>query len=166
VLSTVHTSDAVSAISRLVGLDLGYDTVASVLLGVLSQRLVRRVCRHCAETDLPDTKIRKLFGDLVEGIEFVKGAGCDRCNHTGYRGRIGLFELFVVDEAIQQAIQIERPLSEIVHMARENGMRPLVMDGVMKVKHKLTTLEEIMRVVPYRQIVSQSVHLRSGSKRA
>jgi general secretion pathway protein E len=156
VLSTVHTNDAVSAISRLVGLGLDYDVISAVLLGVLSQRLVRRICRHCMEPFMPEPKVREIFGELAEGIEFTRGAGCERCNQTGYRGRIGLFELFVIDDAIQQAIQLERPLPEIAHMAEQRGMRPLVEDGINKVRHKLTTLDEILRVVPYRQIAAAS----------
>ena len=156
VLSTVHTNDAVSAISRLAGLGLDYDIIAAVLLGVLSQRLVRRICRYCAEPYLPDAKIRGVFGELVDGIEFIHGVGCPRCGHSGYRGRIGLFELFVIDDEIQQMIQLETPLPVITKNAIDKGMRPLVRDGLMKVEHKLTTLEELLRVVPYRQIAAHA----------
>jgi len=166
VLSTVHTNDAVSAIPRLIGLGLDYDIIASTLLGVLSQRLVRRVCRHCIEPYLPEAKTRELFGELLDGVEFMHGIGCERCNHTGYRGRIGLFELFIVDDAIQRAIQLERPLLEIARMAEKRGMRPLVRDGIIKVKHKLTTVEDILRVVPYRQIAAHSIAERRARDKA
>lgn len=154
VLSTVHTNDAVHAVSRLNSLGLEHEVIATVLLGVLSQRLVRRVCRSCAQTYLPEKKVREPFGKKVQGFEFVHGAGCNRCSHTGYRGRVGMFELFVIDDQIQTAIQLETPINQLQKMAEERGLTPLVFDGLIKVEHKLTTLEEIMRVVPYRQIVS------------
>jgi type II secretory ATPase GspE/PulE/Tfp pilus assembly ATPase PilB-like protein len=154
VLSTVHTNDAVHAVPRLVSLGLDSEVIAAVLLGVLSQRLVRRICRNCAQPYLPDKKIREPFGKRAQGFEFVHGVGCHRCNQTGYRGRIGLFELFVVDNEIQHAIQDEMPVSEIERMAMEHGLAPLALDGLLKVEHKLTTLDELLRMIPYRQIVA------------
>jgi len=154
VLSTVHTNDAVSAIPRLIGLGLDYDIISSILLGVLSQRLVRRVCRHCQDAYLPETSVREKFGKLADGLEFVRGVGCNHCNQTGYRGRIGLFELFIVDDEIQRLIQQETPVPDLQETAIHKGMKPLMVDGLLKVRHQLTTLEEILRVVPYRQIVS------------
>ncbi|NLH49823.1 MAG: type II/IV secretion system protein [Myxococcales bacterium] len=154
VLSTVHTNDAVSAISRLAGLGLEYDIVSSILLGVLSQRLVRRVCRQCAAPLLPNDRLRALFGRAAAGLDLVQGRGCEHCHQTGYRGRIGLFELFIVDDELQQHIQMETPLPEIQRLAIAKGMTPLVLDGLRKVAHQLTTLEEIVRVVPYRQIAA------------
>lgn len=154
VLSTVHTNDAVSAIPRLLGLGLDYDIISSILLGVLSQRLVRRVCRHCQDVYLPEASVREKFGKLTDGLDFIHGAGCAHCNQTGYRGRIGLFELFIIDDEIQRLIQQETPIPDIQEVAIRKGMKPLMVDGLLKVKHQLTTLEEILRVVPYRQIVS------------
>ena len=154
VLSTVHTNDAVSAVSRLVGLGLEHDVVAGILLGVLSQRLVRRICRHCAKPYVPEEKVLKLFGKAVDGFDFVRGVGCEKCNKTGYRGRIGLFELFVIDDEIQNLIQLEKSLPEIQAAAIAKGMIPLVRDGLLKVERQITSLEEIVRTVPYRQIVA------------
>ncbi len=154
VLSTVHTNDAVHAVARLLSLGLEHEVISAVLLGVLSQRLVRRVCRSCAQPYLPDKKAREPFGKRAQGLEFVHGVGCPRCNQTGYRGRIGLFELFVIDAEIQNLIQQEVPVSEIQRVALERGMVPLVLDGLLKVEHKMTTLDELLRVIPYRQIVS------------
>jgi len=152
VLSTVHTNDAVHAVSRLQSLGLEPEAIAAVLVGVLSQRLVRRVCTRCRESYMPEKSVRQSFGRHIEGLEFVHGRGCGHCNRTGFRGRIGLFELFVVDEDIQLAIQNEVPVFEINKMAVERGMRPLVFDGLLKVERKITNLEELLRVIPLRQI--------------
>jgi len=160
VLSTVHTNDAVHAVPRLVSLGLTHEEIAQVLLGVLSQRLVRRVCRGCGEPYLPDRKLREPFGETIKGFEFVRGAGCKRCSNTGYRGRVGLFELLVVDADLQLAIQHERPVNELNDLAVAHGMRPLVWDGLLKVEHKITTIEELHRVIPLRQIVSNTHYVR------
>jgi general secretion pathway protein E/type IV pilus assembly protein PilB len=154
VLSTVHTNDAISAIPRLVGLGLDHDVVSSILLGVLSQRLVRRVCRQCLRPSAPEAKVRSLFGRTADGFDFVRGVGCEKCGKTGYHGRIGLFELFVVDDEIQQMIQLEAPMPQIQAKATAKGMTPLVRDGLLKVERQITTLEEIVRTVPYRQIMA------------
>lgn len=164
VMSTVHTNDAVHAVPRLVSLGLTHEEISQVLLGVLSQRLVRRVCRGCSETYLPDRKLREPFGDTIKGFEFVHGVGCKRCNQTGYRGRIGLFELFVVDQNLQLGIQNEMPVNKLHDLAISHGMRPLVWDGLLKVEHKITTLEELHRVIPLRQIIAntQQIRLENG----
>jgi len=96
----------------------------------------------------------KLFGRTVQGFDFARGAGCEKCNKTGYHGRIGLFELFVVDDEIQNLIQLEKSLNEIQRLATAKGMKPLTRDGLLKVERQITTLEEIVRTVPFRQIVA------------
>ena len=158
VLSTVHTNDAVHAIPRLISLGLDYEVISAVLLGVLSQRLVRRICRNCAQPYLPENNVREPFGNKIRGFEFVHGVGCLHCVQTGYRGRIGLFELFVIDREIQDAIQRETPVSEIERLAIERALTPLALDGLLKVQHKLTTLEELLRMIPHRQVVAHCQH--------
>ncbi|HPQ70027.1 MAG TPA: GspE/PulE family protein [bacterium] len=160
VLSTVHTNDAVHAVPRLVSLGLTHEEIAQVLLGVLSQRLVRRVCRGCGEPYLPDRKLREPFGEAIKGFEFMRGTGCRRCSNTGFRGRIGLFELLVIDPDLQLAIQNERPVNELNDLAVAHGMRPLVWDGLLKVEHKITTIEELHRVIPLRQIIANTQYAR------
>ena len=155
ILSTLHTNDAISAITRLRTLGVNATMCASSLLGVLSQRLVRRVCRKCKEQYVPEGEVGEVFAKAIGNRKMVKGKGCPECNMTGYKGRIGVFELFVVDAKIQTMIQDEHNLSEIFQVALKNGMNPLVLDAVTKAMDGITTLEEIIRVVPYRQIVMQ-----------
>ncbi len=155
ILSTVHTNDSISTISRLNVLGLNYELIGSSILGVLSQRLVRRICTHCREEYVPDQETLDYFGDHLKAAKLVRGAGCGHCAHTGYRGRIGIFELLIVDNDIQRMIFEERNLDEILELALSKGMTPLVFDGLRKVHQGFTTLEELVRVVPFRQITGQ-----------
>ncbi len=155
VLSTLHTNDSVSTISRLNVLGLDYDLIGSSLLGVLSQRLVRRVCENCREEYVPSENSLSPFKKHLNMDKFIHGKGCDYCNHTGYRGRIGLFELFVIDHQTQKMIYDARSLDDILENALEKGMTPLVVDGLRKTEMGITTLEELHRVIPMRQIVMQ-----------
>jgi general secretion pathway protein E len=155
VLSTLHTNDSVSTISRLNVLGLDYDLIGSSLLGVLSQRLVRRVCENCQEEYVPTENSLSPFKKHIQMDKFVHGRGCDYCNHTGYRGRIGLFELFVIDHQTQKMIYDAKSLDDILEYALEKGMTPLVVDGLRKTEMGITTLEELHRVIPMRQIVMQ-----------
>ena len=155
ILSTVHTNDSISTIARLQSLQVSANMIASSMLGALSQRLVRRICRECQTEYSPDETILKLFEDHLERTEFHHGAGCAHCNRTGFYDRIGIFEMFYVDDEIQDMIQLEATLNEILAKALIKGMIPLTVDGLMKIEQGITTLEELMRVVPRRQILAQ-----------
>ncbi|MCZ7583279.1 MAG: GspE/PulE family protein [Deltaproteobacteria bacterium] len=155
ILSTVHTNDSVSTISRLNVLGLNHELIGSSLLGVLSQRLVRRICPKCTEAYEPDAEALETFGEFAPTGPFQHGAGCDYCSRTGYRGRIGIFELLIVDDEIQRMISEHAPLDAILEISLAKGMTPLVYDGLRKVEMGYTTLEELNRVVPYRQIAMQ-----------
>lgn len=162
ILSTLHTNDSVSAISRLHVLGLDYNLIGSSLLGVLSQRLVRRICSNCKVTYEPNREDYGLFKDHMTIDTFYKGAGCAKCGHSGYRGRIGIFELFSIDDDIQRMIYEERHLDDIERAAMEKGMTPLVLDGIRKVEQEYTTIEELRRVIPLRQIVKQHKAIESA----
>lgn len=152
-LSTLHTDDAVGAIVRLRALRLDEDDIAASLLGVLAQRLVRRICDHCKDPTLPSDVHASLFGELLEGMEFYEGRGCDRCNQTGYRGRIGVFELLLVDEGLQDLIAEDKHKTVLRRYVVGNGFSTMVDDALMKVTAGLTTLDECQRVLPFRQLV-------------
>jgi general secretion pathway protein E len=140
VYSTLHTNDAPSAITRLTDMGVEGYLITSSLVGVLAQRLVRVICRHCkvsAGTAItPDG----------ESIETFRGAGCEQCSGSGYTGRLGIFELMDLNDEIRKRIMSNEDASQITAAARRNGMRNLREDGWMKVQDGQTTVQELMRV--------------------
>lgn len=149
VFSTLHTNDAPSAVTRLVDIGVKPFLVASSLRGIMAQRLVRKICSKCAETYRPDEREMRSLGALagqVEDVELTRGAGCESCAYTGYSGRIGIFEIFVITEEVQHLIYEQVSSSELRNKARELGMRTLREDGLRKVIAGQTTLDEVFRV--------------------
>lgn len=151
VFSTLHTNDAPGAITRL--LDMGVEPylVASALIGTIAQRLVRRVCPSCAEPDMPALDMLAAVGitesDWTGKPPFRRGKGCDKCSQTGYRGRVGLYEIFLVDEHIRRMTVERAGASEMKDVAiKEQGMRTLFADGKLSILAGKTTVEEVMRV--------------------
>ena len=149
VFSTLHTNDAAGAVTRL--LDMGVEPylVASSLVGVVAQRLLRRVCSNCAQPDSPDLASLRALGISGDepGARFMRGAGCEKCQGTGYKGRQGLYELLVVDEEIRR-MTIDREASSRMksHAIAAQGMRTLIGDGRLAVLAGKTTPEEVLRV--------------------
>ncbi|MBI1335795.1 MAG: type II secretion system protein GspE [Phycisphaera sp.] len=149
VFSTLHTNDAASAVTRLLDLGIEPYLIGSSLVGVLAQRLVRRVCRHCAKHDTPtsDELTSLCFAPTDEERKrFRKGTGCDHCRGTGYHGRAGCFELLTIGSEVRSLIQTHATAAQINDAARRAGMRSLCDDGLIKVGQGTTTLEEVMRV--------------------
>ncbi|RSD23319.1 GspE/PulE family protein [Mesobacillus subterraneus] len=147
VLSTMHTNDALSSVTRL--LDMGVEPflVASSLSGVVAQRLVRKVCRDCAEAKVPSKREIDIFSKRGLSIETVwKGRGCSSCNMTGYRGRLAIHEVLPVDNELRTAIMNEEPVTVLREIAIRNKTIFLIDDGLLKVKQGLTTTEEVLRV--------------------
>ena len=148
VFSTLHTNDAPSAVNRL--LDLGVEPylVASSLIGVLAQRLVRRICSECKVEDTESLAQLNQLGDIPSDISPVpyRGTGCEKCRGTGYQGRVGLFELMVVDDHVRSLIQTRSNASQIRDDARKSGMKLLREDGLLKILDGQTTVEEVVRV--------------------
>ena len=148
VFSTLHTNDAPSAVTRLIDIGVKPFLVASSTRGLMAQRLVRRVCKQCASPTLPtEAEMRSLGLETAstQGANFVKGKGCPNCNNTGYRGRFGIFEIFVIDDEARKLIYEKVPSSVLRARAREMGMRTLREDGVRKVLAGLTTPDEVIR---------------------
>ncbi len=148
VFSTLHTNDAPSAVTRLIDIGVKPFLVASSARAMMAQRLVRRVCRRCGGPYVPtEVELRSLGfeSSTVANATFMKGKGCNECNKTGYRGRFGIFEMFVVDDEIRKLIYDKVPSSELRTRAREIGMRTLREDGARKVLAGLTTPEEVIR---------------------
>jgi general secretion pathway protein E len=149
VFSTLHTNDAASAVTRLLDLGIEPYLVGSSLVGVLAQRLARRVCAECGESYTPEPhELDALhYHPTPEQVEpFRKGLGCEACRGTGYHGRVGCFELLTVDNEIRRLVQARATASEINQAARQAGMHSLCEDGLAKVQAGKTTLEEVMRV--------------------
>jgi type II secretory ATPase GspE/PulE/Tfp pilus assembly ATPase PilB-like protein len=150
VLSTLHTDDAPSVVTRLMDLGTEPYVVAGALIGVVAQRLVRRLCVHCRrQYALPEETLRALNiseGDAA-GISFFKAVGCDQCNHTGYRGRIGIYEVMRVTDKLRRLIASRGSEDQIREAAISAGMITLGEDGLSKVKQGITTAEELLRVV-------------------
>jgi general secretion pathway protein E len=148
VFSTLHTNDAASAVARL--LDLGVEPylVSSSVVGVLAQRLVRKVCPHCGEDVEASDADRAWLGlERTDPVPRLRlGRGCGACRGTGYKGRIGLFELLVADEPVRRLVQSRATAAEVKASAVARGMRTLRDDGVTKVQAGLTTIHEIERV--------------------
>ena len=143
VLSTLHTNDAASAPTRLLDMGMEDFLVASALIGVVAQRLVRVICPNCREeTEVPED-LAERFG--IEGKVF-RGRGCDSCRGTGYAGRTAIYEILVVDDEIRRAITSNADSETIKAIARKKGMKTLVESGLEKVKRGITTLEEVLRV--------------------
>jgi type II secretory ATPase GspE/PulE/Tfp pilus assembly ATPase PilB-like protein len=124
--------------------------IASSVIGILAQRLGRRICQNCKEPYRPPAEALHRVGFTVEDMEnvvFYRGRGCEQCRHTGYRGRMGIFEMMLINEEIADLTVKRAPLSEVRNAALANGMKTLKMDGFQKVLEGTTTVEEVMRVV-------------------
>lgn len=149
VFATLHTNDAASAVTRLLDLGIEPYLAASSVIGVLAQRLVRCVCDGCGQSDpLNPDHLRQLelTANLARERSTKRGRGCEHCRHTGYRGRVGLFEMLTVNDAIQAQVQSRETASRIKQRAVESGMRTLRDDGVRKILNGQTTPDEVLRV--------------------
>jgi type IV pilus assembly protein PilB len=148
VFSTLHTNDAPSAVTRLIDIGVKPFLVASSTRALMAQRLVRKVCRKCAAPSVPpDSELKSLNIDPnnIQNATFMKGKGCTDCSKTGYRGRFGIFEIFVIDDEARKLIYDRVPSSVLRTRAREMGMRTLREDGARKVLAGLTSADEVIR---------------------
>jgi general secretion pathway protein E len=140
VYSTLHTNDAPSAITRLTDMGVENYLITSSLVAVLAQRLVRVICTECKKSAGPT------MTPEGEKVESFRGSGCDNCNSTGYRGRVGIFEMMELNEEIRASIMRNEDASKITSAARRNGMRNLREDGWLKIRNGTTTVDEVVRV--------------------
>jgi type IV pilus assembly protein PilB len=147
VFSTLHTNDAPGAVTRLLNIGVQPYLVAASVVGVLAQRLVRRICPHCKEPHQPPPAVRRAVERLIGQVEtFYRGAGCGRCRQSGYAGRIGIYELLVPDDALRDRITAHPSVHELRKLAAEGGMAGLRSDGMSKARAGITTVEEVLRV--------------------
>lgn len=150
VLATLHTNSALQAVGRLIDIGVEPFLVAPACLGVMAQRLVRRVCDGCAETyPAPEHELERYFTGIETGeeITFSRGLGCRKCNNTGYAGRIAIAEQFIFDVESQHLIARNATTMELLEYALAHGFRPIIYDGLLKVLCGMTTLAEVERVL-------------------
>jgi len=151
VLSTLHTNDAAGTIPRLIDMGAEGFLVASTLNLIIAQRLVRKICTSCIEPYELSDDLKKYFNNFLPDLElpdkFYRGKGCNECNHKGYKGRVGIYELLNVGDEIREMIIKRVSAEEITKKAVKNGMVPLIMDGINKAAGGITTVEEVLRVV-------------------
>src|SRR4051812_17976457 len=150
VLSTLHTDDAPSVVTRLMDIGTEPYVIAGALIGVVAQRLVRRLCTNCRRQYTPPAETLRAMNipeNEAAAIPFYKSVGCDQCNHTGYKGRIGIYEVMRVNDKLRRAIAARSTEAQIRDIAVASGMITLGEDGLMKVKSGTTTPEELLRVV-------------------
>ncbi|NCC53085.1 MAG: type II/IV secretion system protein, partial [Spartobacteria bacterium] len=149
VFSTLHTNDAPGAITRLIDIGVKPFLVASSTRAIMAQRLVRKICDKCREEYTPTQAEYELLGPAAQQLSQVQlfhGRGCNDCSLTGYRGRAGIFEIFVVNDEVRHMIYDQCSSAHLRVRARELGMRTLREDGLRKVVGGMTTVEEILRV--------------------
>ena len=160
-LSTLHTNDAVSAVTRLRDLQIDHNQIGASLLGVLAQRLVRRICDKCKRPYRPpEDEWCLFFPQLPEDITFYRGVGCRACGYTGFNGRTLISELFEVNRDIALALSRGASESEIKQMALDNGMQTMIDDGLLKMDQ--TTLTELIRTVPIEMIKQFAARQEAG----
>jgi len=147
VLSTLHTNDAPSAVTRLYNLGIEPYLVGATVVGIMAQRLVRKLCQHCKEAYAPGLNEKRQLERLAGNIDkLYKAKGCSRCRNLGFSGRIGIYELLVPEDSMIELISQGAALNDLRELARKQGMLSLRADGMDKVKAGITTLEEIYRV--------------------
>jgi type IV pilus assembly protein PilB len=147
VLSTLHTNDAPSSVTRLINIGVEPYLISSAVNAILAQRLVRRICQHCREPFIPSDEIKEFL--TLQGFEAMgtwRGKGCDRCRKTGYAGRLGIYELLVMDDALRDLVTRNPIVTELRKLCRERGLVTLRQDGFKKALTGLTTIDEILRV--------------------
>jgi type II secretory ATPase GspE/PulE/Tfp pilus assembly ATPase PilB-like protein len=148
VLSTLHTNDAIGAIPRMINLGVESFYVSSSVVGVLAQRLVRRLCTRCNEEYEPDPALLASAGlaHLPPGITLFRPRGCSACNGFGYKGRIAIHEVLVVTDEMRDLISTEMSTSKLKTLAAAEGFRDMYFDGIQKALAGITSIEEILRV--------------------
>lgn len=146
VFSTLHTNDAVGSIARLREFGVPAFAITNALLGTVGQRLVRRVCSSCTETDNPAAETLNTLGIQVDGASFAAGRGCPKCMNTGYKGRVGVYEMLRATSNIRIMIENDATVTEILNQARQDGMRTMLEDGIEKAMLGLTSVEELNKL--------------------
>ena len=151
VLSTLHTNNAPSAVIRMVDMGIEPYLISATIIGVLAQRLARVICKNCKEEYQVKASELRVFGheakDKDEMVTLARGRGCEVCRHTGYKGRTGIYELMTMNDEVAELIVRRAPLADIREAAKANGMNELREDGLQKILNRVTTPDEVRKVV-------------------
>ena len=148
VYSTLHTNSAIGAIPRLLDIGVVPDVMAGNIIGIIAQRLVRKLCRTCRQSFDPDVHERRLLGITpTEAAAVFRAVGCEQCDYQGYRGRVAILEILKIDSALDELVARRATTREILTAARAKGFKTLAEDGVRLVRSGVTSLDELMRVV-------------------
>ena len=154
VFSTVHTNDAASGFTRLLNWEVEPFLISSTVKGILAQRLVRRICEECKEAYTPKSEELQMIGlSEKDTIKVFKGKGCLACRNTGYKGRIGIYELLLMDADISELVLNQEPGYKIREQARKNGMTTLLEDGIIKIERGETTISEVYETLGTTKII-------------
>jgi len=166
VLSTLHTNNAAGAIPRLINLGVSPKIIGSALSVSIAQRLVRLLCGTCKAKDTPTKEEKKIIVALTATIQkrrlpregyIWRARKCDKCNKTGYKGRIGIFEAIIIDENIEKVTRENPSAGEIKNAARSQGILDMRQDGIIKVLRGITSLEELRRVVDIEEAIKTGI---------
>jgi type IV pilus assembly protein PilB len=151
VLSTLHTNDAIGAIPRMINLGIESFWVSASVIGIVAQRLVRRICGRCREEYEPTHEILEAFGlsNLPKGTTLFRGKGCEYCNGIGFKGRVAIHEVLVITEEMRDVIFGEVTTGKLRKLALANNFRDMLFDGVQKSLAGITTVDEVRRVIPF-----------------
>jgi type II secretory ATPase GspE/PulE/Tfp pilus assembly ATPase PilB-like protein len=157
VFSTLHTNDAVGGITRLLDMGVEQFLLASTVRAFLAQRLVRTICPDCSQlVDYPREYLAEIGFPLELGTRFMRGVGCDNCRQTGYQGRLAIYEICVITEAMRRLIVQKRDGGELKQAAVAQGMETLRQDGWRRVAQGKTTVEEVVRVTQNDEVMSET----------
>lgn len=152
VLTTFHTEDSIGGLIRLLNMNIEAFMISSTVVSVLAQRLLRRVCKYCGEEHVLEPHEIQRLGykpSEFQGVTFQRGKGCNQCRYTGYKGRVAIFELLVLNELVKDALLSRKSSYEIRRISCESaGLVTLLEDGIIKASQGATTFEEIMRQLP------------------
>src|SRR5205814_9495311 len=150
--ATCHTEESVDALVRLINMEIETSLIASTIGAILAQRLVRKVCAHCRTPYEPEDRVLRRFGlrrEQMKGFDLHRGKGCSACNFTGYRGRLGIYELLVPNADIRDAILMKRTMQEIRQISLDScSLCTMQEDGRVKALRGATTLEEVLESAP------------------
>jgi type IV pilus assembly protein PilB len=155
VLSTLHTNDAVSSISRLIDMGVPPYMIAVALMGVISQLLVRRLCPHCSESYSPAEHELKYLGLPYGEYNFKRAQGCSFCNNTGYKGRIAVHEILLINKGHRDLIARNAPVSEILEYSLKTGMTTLKAECIRLLTEGITSFEEVMEITYTQEFVKE-----------
>ena len=164
VLTTFHTEDSVGGLIRLLNMNIEAFMISSTVVSIMSQRLLRKICPLCNEPYSPTSRELQRIGYTprdIAGAQFQKSRGCTSCQHTGYKGRVGIFELLIMDEFVRDAVLERRPSKELRQISIESsGLVTLLEDGIIKAAEGTTTLDELLRSLPRLQTPRPMAELR------